>query len=98
MSKTLSKHIRIEAEHWQRLEDAARERNVSPNQLVVELAIDALDRSQWPQTDLEIIMVRCCLFTAQATARDMKKAGREEEMEEIRKLIDTVAPPLPENL
>ena len=39
MSKTLSKHIRIEAEHWKRMEDAARERNISPNQLVVELAI-----------------------------------------------------------
>ena len=98
MSKTVSKHIRIEAEHWKRLEDAALERNVSPNQLLVELAIDALDRSQWPRTDLEIIMVRSCLFTAQATAIDMKKAGREKEMEAIRKRIDTVAPSLPENL
>ena len=42
-------------------------------------------------------MVRSCLFTAQATARDMRKAGREKEMEEIRELIDTVAPPLPES-
>ena len=42
-------------------------------------------------------MVRSCLFTAQATTRDMRKAGREKEMEEIRKLIDTVAPPLPES-
>ena len=98
MSKTLSKHIRIEAEHWKHLEDAARERNVSPNQLLVELATGALDRSQWPSTDLEIIMVRSCVFTAQATARDMIAAGRQNEIDEIGKLIDTVAPPLPENL
>ena len=45
MSKTLSKHIRIEAEHWKRLEDAARERNVSPNQLLVE-ARDGRPRPQ----------------------------------------------------
>ena len=44
MSKTLSKHIRIEAEHWKRMEDAARERNISPNQLVVELAIESYAR------------------------------------------------------
>ena len=98
MSKTLSKHIRIEAEHWKRMEDAARERNISPNQLVVELAIDALDRSQWPRTDLEIIMVRSCLFVSQAVARDMIAAGREKEVKEIQQAIDTVAPPLPENL
>ncbi|MDE0342999.1 MAG: hypothetical protein OXK82_07520 [Deltaproteobacteria bacterium] len=98
MSKTTSKHIRIEAEHWKRLEDAARERNVSPNQLLVELAMDALDRSQWPRTDLEILMVRSCLFTAQATARDMIAAGRQNEIDEIAQLIDNVAPPLPENL
>lgn len=98
MSKTLSKHIRIEAEHWKCLEDAARERNVSPNQLLVELAMDALDRSQWPRTDLEILLVRSCLFTAQATARDMIAAGRQNEIDEIGKLIDTVAPPLLENL
>ena len=98
MSKTQSKHIRIEAEHWKRLQDVARERNVSPNQLLVELAMDALDRRQWPRTDLEILMVRSCLFTAQATARDMIAAGRQKEIDEIGKLIDTVAPPLPENL
>ena len=98
MPKTLSKHIRIEAEHWKRLEDAARERNVSPNQLLVELATGALDRGRWPSTDLEIIMVRSCVFTAQAVARDMIAAGRQNEIDEIGKLIDTVAPPLPENL
>ena len=98
VSRTLSKHIRIQAEHWKRLEDAALERNVSPNQLVVELAIGALDRSEWPRTDLEVIMVRCCLFASQAIARDMRAAGREEEIREIQKIIDTVAPPLPEDL
>lgn len=61
-------------------------------------AVDALDRSQWPRTDLEIIMVRSCLFVSQAVARDMIAAGREKEVKEIQQAIDTVAPPLPENL
>ena len=43
-------------------------------------------------------MVRSCLFTAQATATDMIKAGREKKMEEISKCIDAVALPMPENL
>ena len=61
-------------------------------------AVDALDRSQWPRTDLEIIMVRSCLFVSQAVAGDMIAAGREKEVKEIQQAIDTVAPPLPENL
>ena len=60
--------------------------------------VGALDRSQWPRTDLEIIMVRSCLFVSQAVARDMIAAGREKEVKEIQQAIDTVAPPLPENL
>ena len=98
MSKTLSKHIRIEAEQWKRMEDAARERGVSANQLVVELAMDALERQQWPRTDLEILMVRSCLFASQALAQDMIAAGRKKEMKVIQQAIDSVAPPLPENL
>ena len=59
------------------MEDAALERNASPNQLIVELAMDALDRDQWPRNDLEIIMVRCCLFASQAIAHLESSRARE---------------------
>ncbi len=38
------------------------------------------------------------MFTAQAIIRDMEKAGREEEIEQISRNISEVAPELPEKL
>ena len=95
MSTTLAKQIRIDSNQWKRIETAAKERNVTANQLVVDLAIGALDRQEWPQTDLEVHMLRSCLFTAQAIARDMIAAGREDEIEEIRRDVSQLAPELP---
>ena len=92
MARTLQKNIRIMPEQWDRIENAARERDISANRLVVELAIEALDRRGWPRTELEIRMFRSCLFTAQAMARDMIATGREEEVEEIRDLISSIVP------
>ena len=98
MPKTLDKHIRIEPEQWKRIEASARQRDMTANQLVVELAMEALDRSEWPRTALEILMVRSCLFSAQAMARDMIADGRQNEIKEIEKAISSLAPPLPEHL
>lgn len=95
MSRTIARHIRIDAEHWQRIESLANEHRISPNQLLVELAIEALNHREWPQNPLEIQMVRSCLFTAQATARDMIATGRSEEVEEIRREISKIVPELP---
>ncbi len=53
-------------------------------------------RQDWPRTDLEIHMLRSCIFTAQAIARDMIAAGREKEIEEIRMDVSKIAPELPE--
>ena len=75
MTRTLQKNIRVRPEQWECLEDAARERHTIANQLLLELAMEALDRREWPQTDLEILMMRSCVFAAQATARDMMAAG-----------------------
>ena len=96
MSTTLAKQIRIDSEQWERIKAAAKERNTTANQLVVDLAIGALDRKDWPRTDLEIHMLRSCLFTAQAIARDMIAAGREDELEEIRQDVSEIAPNLPD--
>ncbi len=96
MPTTLAKQIRIDSDQWERIETAAKERNVTANQLLVELAIEALDHQEWPRTDLEIHMLRSCLFTAQAMVRDMMDAGRDEEVEQIRRYISQIAPNLPD--
>ena len=84
--------IRVTAEQWTRIEEVARERQVSPNQLVVELAIEALDRREWPGTETEIKVARASLFTAQVLARDLIDKGREQEVRDIRDFISTIVP------
>ena len=92
MAQSQQKNIRVTAEQWNRIETAARERDVSPNQLIVELAIEALDRRQWPSTEAEIKVARASLFAAQAIARDLIAAGREQEVQEIREFISSIVP------
>ena len=82
MSKTIARHIRIDAEHWRRIGSLANERRTTPNQLLVELAVEALEHREWPQNPIEIQMHRSCLFTAQATARDMISTGRRDEVDD----------------
>ena len=96
MVQTVQKNIRVTPEQWERIENAADERGVSANQLLVELALEALDRREWPRTEAEIHLLRSAMFTAQATARDMAAAGRGEEIEEIARAISKIAPELPE--
>ena len=95
MAKTLSKTVRVTEAQWNRVENMARKRNESPNHLLVRLAIEALDRREWPRTELEIHLLRSSLFTAQAMARNMIAAGREEEIEAIRREISKIAPEPP---
>ena len=72
-----------------------RKRGVSPNRLVVELTMEALERREWPRTEAEIHLLRSAMFAAQAIIRDMERAGREEEIEQISRNISEVAPELP---
>ncbi len=95
MAKTLSKTVRVTEAQWNRVETAARKRNDSPNHLLVQLAMEALDRREWPRTELEIHLLRSSLFTAQAIARDMIAKGRSDEIEEIRREISRIAPDVP---
>ena len=95
MAKTLSKTVRVTEDQWSRVEIAARNRNQSPNHLLVNLAMEALDRREWPRTELEIHLLRSSLFTAQAMARDMIANGRSDQIEEIRREISRIAPVLP---
>ena len=81
-------HVRAVGAH----RNAARERGVSPNQLVIDLAIEALDRRAWPGTTTEIAVARASLFAAQAIARDLIADGRNKDVQEIREFISTVVP------
>ena len=75
MARTLQKNIRVTPEQWERIENAAAERNVSANRLMVELAMKALKRREWPRTELETRIFRSCLFAAQVLACDMIAPG-----------------------
>ena len=97
MAKTIGRHIRIGEDHWRRIEALAEARNTSPNQLLVALAVEALDRRDWPRTELEVQLLRSALFAAQALARDMIADGRAEEVEQIRRSISEVVPDLTED-
>ena len=95
MVQTLQKNIRVTPEQWKRVEKEADERGISPNRLVVELAIEGLERREWPRTEAEIHLLRSAMFAAQAIIRDMERAGREDEIEQISRNISEVAPELP---
>ena len=90
--KTINKHIRVLPEQWERIEQAAQGTALTANQLVIELSIKALDRREWPRTEAEIRVARASLFAAQAIARDLIAAGRENEVAEIRDFISTIVP------
>ena len=89
---SLHKHIRVSREQWERLERAAQGTPWSPNQVLVELAMEALDRREWPGTDTELRVARASLFAAQAIARRLIADGREQEVQEIRSFISTIVP------
>ena len=90
--KTINKHIRVLPEQWQRIERAAQGSAFTPNQLVIELAIEALDRREWPRSEAETRVARASLFAAQVLARDLIANGRNDEVEEIREFISTIVP------
>ena len=94
--KTVKKNIRVRPRQWERIERAADGSALTANQLVIELASEALDRRGWPNTDTEIRVARASLFTAQAIARDLIAAGREGEVQEIRDFISTIVPDVDE--
>lgn len=92
MIGTVNKHIRIDEELWQRLEEAAGELGTTANRLLAKLAAQWLENRAWPRTEAEIQVARASLFAAQAIAHDMIAAGRGREIEEIRRYIATIVP------
>ncbi|MDE0383546.1 MAG: hypothetical protein OXI22_06650 [Defluviicoccus sp.] len=98
MPPTQQRNIRFTTEQWERIENAAREREVSPNQLVADLALEALNRREWPRTEAEIRVARASLFAAQALARGLIADGREDEVQEIREFISGIVPDVDKKL
>ena len=90
--KTINKHIRVLPEQWERIEQAAQGSALTPNQLVIELAIEALDRREWPRSEAETRVARASLFAAQVLARDLIANGRDDEVQEIRAFISNIVP------
>ena len=85
--RTIGRRIRILPEQWERVEIAAAGTLFTPNQLLVQLAMEALDRREWPRTEAEIALLRSAMFAAQAIALDMEEAGHEDEIAEISRFI-----------
>ena len=90
-----NKDIRVTPEQWKRIENEAEKREMSPNRLVVEFVMEALERREWPRTEAEIHLLRSAMFVAQTIIRDMEKTGREEEIKQISRNISEVASELP---
>ena len=92
MAVTVSKHIRIDEELWERLEATAGGSDTTANRLLADLARRWLENQEWPQTAVQVRVARSTLFTAQAIARDMMAAGRKEEVDEILDFVSTIVP------
>lgn len=92
IEKTAKKTLRVQPGQWELIERAARETRLTANQLVMELALEALERRRFFSPEAEIRIARSSLFTAQAIARDLIAAGREKDVQEIREFISTIVP------
>ena len=88
--RTVKKHITARPEQWERIEQAARGSALTANQLVMELAIEALYCHDWAKTEPEIRVARSPLFAAQAIARELIAAGRGQDVEEIGEFISMI--------
>ena len=92
IERTVKKNLRVRPAEWERIERAAEGTALSANQLVMALAMEALDRRERPRSVAGLRVARASLFAAQALARDLIAAGRETEVEEIRAFISTIVP------
>ena len=63
---------------------------------IIQAAFGWTGSHQWLKTEVEIRVARASLFAAQAIARDLIAAGRENEVEETREFISTIMPDLPD--
>ena len=87
MVQTIQQKIKIMLEQCRRVEKEATDRDVSPNRLVVELAMEAVERWKLPRTEAKIHPFHPGIFAAQAIARGMESTGRDTKFEQINRTI-----------
>ena len=92
--KTRNMRIRILPEQWARVEKAASGTMQNPNELLVQLAMEALDQRELFGKDARVRVARASLFAAQVLARGLIADGRQHEIEEIREFISAIVPDL----
>lgn len=93
--KTINKHIRVDEDHWRRIEKAAFEWGITPVRLMIPAALEAIENLEWPRTEAKIYLLRSAIFSAQTIGQDMERVGREEEIKQISRNISEVASELP---
>ena len=84
IKKTVKKTLRVQPGQWELIERAARTTRLTAKQLVMELALEALERRRLFSPEAEIRVTRFSLFTAQAIARSLIAAGKERDVQDIR--------------
>lgn len=92
IEKTVKKTLRVRPEQWELIEREASETRLTANQLVMELALEALERRRMFSPEAEIRVASASHFTAQAIARDLIAAGKGEDVRDIREYISTIVP------
>ena len=92
MAETITRTIRVTPEQWEQIEKIAKDREISANRLVVELAMEALDRREWPRTELDIQVAKAALFAAQVLRRDLIADGRTDEPDGILQFVSSLVP------
>ena len=100
MANTVNKHIRVDENDWNRIENAARERGISPTRLLISTTLEAIDARQWPRAEVEIYLLRSAMFAAQAIARDMRgaRARRRDRRDRPQYLQSSPGTGVPPNL
>ena len=90
--KTIKKTLRVRPDQWELIELAAKGTRSTANQLVMELAMESLERRRMFSPEAEIRVARASLFAAQAIARELIAAGKKNDIQEIRDFISTIVP------
>ena len=80
MTQMLQKNVGIMLEQWDRVENAASERDVSANRLGFELAMEGIYCHKFPCNHLQIQFLHSSIFSTQIVAHNMIASGDGSEL------------------
>ena len=95
IATNLQKAVRVTQAQCNRVEIAAKKRDVTTNHLLVELAMNALERHEWPRAEAKIALLRSTMFAAQTIAHDIIANGHADEVSRIQRAISAIVPEIP---